>query len=137
MVLGELIPVGGDGEPIRLTSPVLLVGRREDCDVVLRFSSISGRHAELRIIDGYWYVVDKNSKNGVRVNRVRVDERRLDPGDIVAFAKEKYEIKYDPVELGALGPRPPEIIRTEVFDRPLMERNSIDTPEDSGISLGS
>ncbi len=102
----------------------------------MRLSSISGRHAELRVIDGYWYVVDKKSKNGVRVNGTSVDERRLDPGDIVAFAREKYEIKYEPAELGAMGTAPPEVIRTDVFDKPLMNWDDIQTPEDSGIGLG-
>ncbi len=134
---GELISVKG-GERTPLMRQVLLIGRRESCDITLRESSISGRHAELTVIDGYWYVADKKSKNGVRVNGVRVEERRLDPGDIVAFAKVKFKIKYDPVELGAVGTPPPEVIRTDVFDKPLMDYNSIErTPEDSGISLGS
>ncbi len=137
MVLGELIPIKG-GDPVALLRPSLLVGRRESCDITLRALSISGRHAELKVIDGYWYVIDRNSKNGVKINGTQVVERRLDPGDTVAFAKEKYKIDYDPGELGAMGTPPPEILRSDVFDKPLMDYNSIEhTPEDSGVSLGS
>ena len=135
MLLGELISAEGN-ERIELTRPAMLVGRRESCDITLRELSISGRHAELKIIEGYWYVADRNSKNGVRVNGTKVEEHRLDPGDVVAFAKEKYEIRYDPAELGAVGPLPPEVISMDVFDRPFMDYSDIKS-EDSGVSLGS
>ena len=40
---GELVPVGG-GDPIPLLKKTLLVGRRETCDVVLRFANVSSNH---------------------------------------------------------------------------------------------
>ncbi len=30
---------------------------------------------------GYWYVKDLQSRNGIKVNGMRVTEKRLDPGD--------------------------------------------------------
>jgi hypothetical protein len=38
---GELTPLGG-GDPIPLLKKQLLVGRRESCDIVLRFANIAG-----------------------------------------------------------------------------------------------
>ena len=76
---GELIPLGG-GDPIPLLKKTLLVGRRESCDIVLRFPNVSAHHCQLFLNGGYWYVHDLKSRNGVKVNGNRVSEKRLDPG---------------------------------------------------------
>ncbi len=90
---GELVPLE-DGDPIPLSKPFLRIGRRRSSDIVLRDPEVSSCHAELRIIDGYWWVFDKRSKNGVWVNGVSVPKKRLDPGDIVAFGKPEYVVEY-------------------------------------------
>lgn len=118
---GQLIPLGG-GDPIPLLKKRVLVGRRESCDIVLRFSNVSAQHCELFVVSGYWYVRDLNSTNGVKVNGGRVRERRLDPGCILSIAKHQYEVRYSPVELGAVGPPPPEVLETDIFSRSLLER---------------
>lgn len=118
---GELIPLGG-GDPIPLFKPNLLVGRRESCDIVLRFSNVSARHCELTLSGGYWYVRDLNSSNGIKVNGARVEEKRLDPGDVLSVAKHRYEIKYSPVECGAVGPPPGDAAIEEIFRKSLLER---------------
>ena len=122
---GELIPVGG-GDPIPLLKKILLVGRRESCDIVLRFSNVSAHHCQLSINGGYWYVRDKESRNGVKVNGSRVLEKRLDPGDILSIAKHKYEVKYSPIDLGAVGPPPPDTVESNVFEKSLLERAGLD-----------
>jgi adenylate cyclase len=103
---------------------MLVVGRRESNDIVLRFENVSGQHCELVVNYGYWYVKDLNSRNGVKVNNVRVTgEKRLDPGDTVAIAKHKYEIRYVPSELGAVGPPPDdESVAQQIFKKSLLER---------------
>ena len=86
--LGELLPLGG-GDPIPLLKRSLLVGRRESCDIVLRFANVSAHHCQLTLTGGYWYVKDLQSRNGVKVNGMRVTEKRLDPGDQPAVSKHK------------------------------------------------
>ena len=120
-MLGELIPQGG-GDPIPLLKKNLLVGRRESCDVVLRFANVSAHHCQMMVVGGYWYVRDLKSRNGVKVNGVRVAERRVDPGDTLSIAKHNYELRYSPMELGAVGPPPPEALDTDVFGQTLLER---------------
>ncbi len=92
-VKGELVPVGG-GDAIPLIRPVLTVGRRESCDVCMRFPNISGLHCELSFKDGYWYIRDLNSTNGIKVNGTRVQEKALMPSDEVTIGKRKYQINY-------------------------------------------
>ena len=96
---GELVPVSG-GDPIPLLKKQLLIGRRESCDICLRFSNVSAHHCTLSIIGGYWFVKDMNSRNGTKVNDTRVTEKRLDPGDILWIgSRHRYEVRYDPQEL--------------------------------------
>ena len=120
-MFGELVPQGG-GDPIPLLKKSLLVGRRESCDIVLRFSNVSAHHCQLTVNGGYWYVRDMKSRNGVKVNGARVVEKRIDPGDMLSIARHKYEVKYLPVELGAVGPPPPEDVEHNIFGKSLLER---------------
>ena len=118
---GELIPLGG-GDPIPLRKKSLLVGRRESCDIVLRFPNVSAHHCQLTLMNGYWYIRDLQSRNGVKVNNMRVTEKRIDPGDTLAVAKHRYEIHYSPADLGAVGPPPTDGDRNEIFQKSLLER---------------
>jgi adenylate cyclase len=90
---GYLVPVGG-GDDVPLIRSVLTIGRRESCDVCMRFPNISGLHCELTFRDGYWYIRDLNSTNGVKVNGTRVQEKVLLPRDVVTIGKRKYTIEY-------------------------------------------
>ncbi len=122
---GELVPVGG-GDPIPLLKKNLLVGRRESCDIVLRFSNVSAHHCQLTLSAGYWHVRDMQSRNGVKVNGMRVTDRRIDPGDILAIAKHTYEVRYSPMDLGAVGPPPTDVVKAEIFSKSLLERAGLD-----------
>jgi pSer/pThr/pTyr-binding forkhead associated (FHA) protein len=121
-MFGELVPVGG-GDPIPLWKEKLLVGRRESCDITLRFANVSAHHCQLSLEHGYWFVRDLKSRNGVKVNGARVARKRIDPGDVVAVAKHQYKVEYSPVDLGAAGPPPPdEEEMSEILGRSLLDR---------------
>lgn len=123
---GELIPVGG-GDPIPLLKKGLLIGRRESCDIVLRFSNVSAHHCQLTVNVGYWHVRDLQSRNGVKVNGVRITaDKRIDPGDILSIAKHKYEVNYSPIDLGAVGPPPPDTVDANFFGKSLLERAGLE-----------
>lgn len=93
--VGELVPVGG-GDPIPLRRGVLTIGRRESCDISLKFPNISGLHCELSYKDsGFWQVRDLGSTNGIKVNGQRVLSRPLRPGDELSIAKRRYTIQYN------------------------------------------
>jgi len=94
--LGVLDPVGG-GDPIPLLKDRLVIGRRESCDICLRFANISTRHCELILEQGYWKIRDLQSKNGIKVNGERVLEKRVFPGDELTIAKHRYRLEYTPI----------------------------------------
>jgi adenylate cyclase len=128
---GELVPIGG-GDSIPLLKPQLLVGRRESCDIVLRFANVSAHHCQLTIDNGYLYVKDLHSSNGIKINDLRVEkgqQRRLSPGDILAVAKHRYRVDYDPAELGAIGPPPAEDVSEEIMGESLLSRAGLNHRE--------
>lgn len=125
-VLGELIPLGG-GDTIQLRKPQLLVGRRESCDIILRFANVSAHHCQISVDGGYFYVRDLGSRNGIKVNNVRVQEKRLDPGDVLAVAKHRYEIRYSPADLGAVGPPPSDNLSREIMGESLLSRAGLES----------
>jgi len=118
---GELIPLGG-GDPIPLLKKQLLIGRRESCDIVLRFANVSAHHCQMYINGGYWFIRDMKSRNGVKVNGISVQEKRIDPGDAVAVAKHKYKMSYSPSDLGAVGPPPADDLPNEIMKESLLSR---------------
>jgi adenylate cyclase len=71
---------------------------------------------------GYWYVRDMKSRNGVKVNDIKVQEKRVDPGDLIHIAKHKYKITYSPGDLGAIGPPPPDDLPSEIMNESLLAR---------------
>lgn len=123
---GELVPIGG-GDPIPLLKPTLSIGRRESCDIVLRFGNVSGQHCELLLDQGWWFVKDSNSQNGTRVNGLKVSKKRLDPGDRLTISKHDYEVRYSPKANGGDELRPPEDdVFADIMGRSLMDSAGLD-----------
>jgi adenylate cyclase len=97
---GQLIPCGG-GDAIPLVRTPLVLGRRETCDICLRFPNISGRHCELYFKDGFWVIRDLNSTNGLKVNGEKLPpggKKILAPEDLIRIGKRDYKIQYVPTD---------------------------------------
>ena len=123
-VKGALIPVGG-GDDIPLIKDRITIGRRESCDVCLRFPNISGQHVELVFEDDCWRVRDLGSTNGIKINGVRVQEKTLRPGDEISIANRKFTIEYN-------LPEGRQIVETtvqeDIMSQPLLERAGLVRP---------
>jgi adenylate cyclase len=126
---GELAPTGG-GDNIPLIREVLTLGRRETCDICLRFYNVSGIHAELSFRNGYWYIRDRNSTNGIKVNGVRVLEKMLHPRDRITIGKRDYTIHYElPADhRGALE----EVNDEDILSQSLLEKAGLEKPRRDG-----
>ena len=122
---GELHPKGG-GDPIPLIREVLTIGRRESCDIRLPFPNISGLHAQLSFRNGYWYIRDMNSTNGVKVQGVRVQEKLLHPRDEITIGKRQYFIEYElPADRRALD----EVVDEDIMSQSLLEKAGLERPK--------
>ena len=115
---GELHPLRG-GDAIPLIRDIMVMGRRESCDIPLRFPNVSGIHCKLAFQDGYWFMQDLNSTNGVKVNGLKVLRKVLLPGDELTIGKKKYLIHYT---LAAGRRALEEIMEDDVMSQSLLER---------------
>ena len=93
---GFLKPLGG-GDPVNLDKEELIVGRRPSCNICLDFENLSGKHCNLRLINGIWHVKDLGSTNGTTVNGVKIStEQSLMPDDELGIAGHFFTIDYEP-----------------------------------------
>jgi hypothetical protein len=71
----------------------VVLGRSRECDCVIAEASVSRRHAGLRRDGTRWVIRDLGSRNGTRVNGVRLlDEAQVAPGDRVSFGDARYRL---------------------------------------------
>jgi len=86
-----------DGEEIdvQLVKPVTVIGRAEDCDLELPLPGVSRRHCEIRLNQGRIEVKDLGSSNGTYVNRRRIDETSLSPGDELRIGCVAFVVRID------------------------------------------
>jgi hypothetical protein len=110
-------PEGGKRVP--LDRERLCIGRLSYNDVVLSSPQVSRQHAELRRINGEWWVADLHSTNGVQLDGQRVHEHRLVPGQRLVLAP---GISFRFVEDGAPFSSTPSGQRPAAGARPLTPR---------------
>ena len=123
---GFLTPVGG-GDPYPLIKTEVTVGRHKSCDIVLNFNNVSSKHCKLVLSEGYWYILDLQSTNGVSVNGSKVTDHRVDPGTSLAISKHFFKLHYDPRKNGASGVPPNETLRdVNVLSQSLMQRAGLE-----------
>jgi pSer/pThr/pTyr-binding forkhead associated (FHA) protein len=125
---GVLVPVGG-GDAIPLIRETLTLGRRESCDICLRFPNVSGLHCELTFKDGCWTIRDKNSTNGIKVNGARVQKKVLHPGDTITIAKRSFTIEYN-LTVGKQALAEMMEDSADLIDIPLLQKAGLARPED-------
>lgn len=71
---------------IPLTEQVLNLGRRSDNQIVIDNPRISRKHAQLRVINNRYVIFDLESTGGTFVNKIRVEQANLFPGDVISLA---------------------------------------------------
>src|SRR5262249_33427471 len=102
-------------------------GRRESCDICMRYPNVSARHALLKFHDGYWYIQDLGSTNGVKVNDARIHQQRklLHNGDEIKIAKRRFTIEYSEIA----GRHALEELEEDVMEQSLLERAGLSRPK--------
>jgi EAL domain-containing protein (putative c-di-GMP-specific phosphodiesterase class I) len=77
---------GKDPERIELADFPFTLGRNESCDFQILSSRVSREHAEIVRDGGHYRLRDLKSTNGTFCNGQRIDEVRLNDGDLVVIA---------------------------------------------------
>jgi hypothetical protein len=82
------------GAPVR-------IGRAPECELVLKDTRVSRRHARLHARNGVLVLTDLGSTNGTRVNGHRVTEMALGAGDKIEIGDTSLMVEAAPAGLGA------------------------------------
>ena len=80
----------GEGTTYLLAGDIVTAGREPESDLFLDDVTVSRRHAELRRTPEGWRIRDTESLNGTYVNRRRVEDQLLAPGDEVQIGKYRF-----------------------------------------------
>jgi pSer/pThr/pTyr-binding forkhead associated (FHA) protein len=82
-IVGWLVAINGEhrGEDFRLREGQNIIGTAGDADIILKDSSISGRHASIRYRDQKFLLTDLDSLNGTFVNEDREAAARAELKD--------------------------------------------------------
>lgn len=88
----RLVPMEG-GTPIEIAKDLLLVGRKEDCDIRLEHKSVSKLHCVVVKAEGLLLLRDLGSTNGTRVNGQRVRRAALLPNDQLQLASLRFSVQ--------------------------------------------
>jgi hypothetical protein len=79
----EVVVLMWDGREFGVESPITVIGRSSECDIVVGDPNVSRRHAEIRKVGRGYSLVDLGSTNGTEVNGQRVTETSLMNGDVI------------------------------------------------------
>src|SRR5438094_1594684 len=91
----QLVPLDG-GAPVEVLKDLVVVGRKEECDLRLEHKSVSKMHCIIVKTDGLLLVRDLGSTNGTRVNGQRVRRAALLPDDQLSIASCKFRVALGP-----------------------------------------
>lgn len=80
---------------IKLSKARTVIGRQTECTIRVPVSAVSRQHCELVIDEDEVTIRDLNSGNGTYVNRKRVTEAVLSPGDLIAIGPAVFVVRLD------------------------------------------
>lgn len=113
----QLVPMDG-GAAIDIKKDLIVIGRKEDCDLRLEHKSVSKLHCVIVKTDGLLMLRDLGSTNGTRVNGTRVRRAALLPNDQVCIAHFKFRVHLGPDEPSPVLPHE----HTQALDKEDIER---------------
>jgi adenylate cyclase len=87
------VEINGEEQTFRLTERGLQIGRALENDIVLNNAIVSRRHAQVQLRGREAWVTDLDSRNGISVNRLRVNEVHLNDGDVIQVGP--FEIRFE------------------------------------------
>lgn len=143
-----------------LDRKTVTIGRGNDNDIVIDSISASGRHAEMRRVEGGYELEDMGSTNGIKFSGVRHKKIALDSGMSLKLGEVTFDFTLTADELDALAlekpvsqtPLPPAVASAEIHleetpepvpeeeAKPKSKRRSVPSPKPgskpSGTSVG-
>ena len=78
------------GQEFPLARKEMLIGRGDECDIIIDHRSVSNKHAKITRDGSTYQIVDLNSKNGLRIGGERYTNVPLKRGDVVELGHVKF-----------------------------------------------
>jgi len=79
------------GQEFPLTNKEMVIGRGDECDIIVDHRSVSQSHAKIvREASGTYKIVDLNSKNGIKVSGEEYKAVHLKRGDVIELGHVKF-----------------------------------------------
>ncbi|CAG0968136.1 Type II secretion system protein E [Phycisphaerales bacterium] len=92
----RLTPIRGSAKPTPLTGGRVTIGRNPDCTIPIIDERASRQHCMLQPDGkGAWLVRDLGSRNGTKVNEIKVSESPLKPGDVIKVGSHEFLVEKD------------------------------------------
>ncbi len=105
----------GQAKSFTVSSTVITIGRRHDCDLVIPLSVVSRKHCELYMDRSKLMLRDLGSKNGTYVNGYKVEEKPISPGDQITIGPVSLLVQIDgvPNDIAHIKPITPIVEKYE------------------------
>jgi adenylate cyclase len=111
----------GEEREVVVGETPLLIGRAQDCDLMLQHESVSRHHARITPSDHGWTITDLDSKNGIKVNTFHTARQRLNDGDRIDLGSMRLLVSIGPGSFTS----PPRVV-FEDSQEPRLQTESID-----------
>jgi len=114
-----------NSELFPLDKEVINIGRKLDNHIVIHDPRVSRNHAQLRVMEGHFVIIDLNSTGGTLVNGQKTTKSVLYSGDTISLAGVLLKFVQDAPKLitsamdrtGPLTPLPYEEPPTQIVDK--------------------
>jgi pSer/pThr/pTyr-binding forkhead associated (FHA) protein len=84
-----IVSLNGKEVQRRKLEGVLDIGRSLECDIAIEDPAISRHHCRVEPDGDKWTVIDLQSRNGTRVNKIAIERQVLKEGDVISFGHAK------------------------------------------------
>jgi hypothetical protein len=84
-----------DGEKIPIDKDQFILGRAKNmCDLAIKDTNISRKHAAVFKKDNKFYIKDLGSTNGIIYKGMKIDNKRIDEGDVFYMCENEVTFTY-------------------------------------------
>jgi pSer/pThr/pTyr-binding forkhead associated (FHA) protein len=107
-----------------LKREVVSIGRNHENDIVIASGSVSGKHAEMRRVEGGYQLIDVGSTNGIKIDGIRHQVAVLQTGMVVKLGDVEFGFTLNEEELAELASESERLIL------PAADEYQVDEQED-------